>query len=114
MPSVDKAIKPRLLEAYLALDAFPDARAALHDLKRRGERTAILSNGSPRMLAATVEAAKFSAQLDAILSVDQIQIYKPRRESMPWSRKLFRKACRRAVRLLESLGRHGRHGLWIS
>src|SRR5882757_9266829 len=26
-PSVDKALKPRLLEAYLTLDAFPDARA---------------------------------------------------------------------------------------
>jgi 2-haloacid dehalogenase len=28
-PSVDKALRPKLLEAYFKLDAFPDARAAL-------------------------------------------------------------------------------------
>src|SRR5262245_4653005 len=46
--SVDKALKPKLLGAYLTLDAFPDARAVLRDLKARGETTAILSNGSPK------------------------------------------------------------------
>ena len=77
-PSVDKTLKPKLLDAYLALDAFPDARAVLRDLKARGETTAILSNGSPRMLAAAVAAAKID--LDAVLSVDAIRIYKPRPE----------------------------------
>ena len=78
--SVDKALKPKLLDAYLTLDAFADARAVLRDLKRRGETTAILSNGSPKMLAAAVEAAKIGADLDAVLSVDTIRIYKPRPE----------------------------------
>ena len=68
VPSVDKALKPRLLDAYLMLDAFPDARAVLRELKRRGEATAILSNGSPKMLAAAVEAAKIGGDLDAVLS----------------------------------------------
>ena len=77
-PSVDKTLKPKLLDAYLALDAFPDARAVLRDLKARGETTAILSNGSPRMLAAAVAAARID--LDAVLSVDAIRIYKPRPE----------------------------------
>ena len=64
-----------------ALDfAFPDARAALRDLKARGETTAILSNGTPKMLAAAVAAAKLGADLDAVLSVDAIGIYKPRPE----------------------------------
>jgi 2-haloacid dehalogenase len=76
--SVDKVLKPKLLDAYLALDAFPDARAVLHDLKARGEATAILSNGSPKMLSAAVAAAKID--LDAVLSVDAIRIYKPRPE----------------------------------
>ena len=31
-PSVDKALRPKLLEAYFKLDAFPDARAALRAL----------------------------------------------------------------------------------
>src|SRR5271170_6150064 len=47
VPSVDRALRGKLLEAYLRLDAFPDARAAVAALKARGLRTAILSNGSP-------------------------------------------------------------------
>jgi len=79
-PSVDKALRPKLLDAYLTLGAFPDARALLRDLKARGETTAILSNGAPRMLAAAVAAANVAGDLDAVLSVDAIRIYKPRPE----------------------------------
>ena len=50
VPSVDRALRPQLLEAYLKLDAYPDARDAVAALKARGLATAILSNGSPRML----------------------------------------------------------------
>jgi len=78
--SVDKALKPKLLGAYLTLDAFPDARAVLRDLKAPGETTAILSNGSPKMLAAAVAAADIGSHLDAVLSVDAIRLYKPRAE----------------------------------
>ncbi len=78
--SVDRALRPQLLDAYLKLDAFADARTALRDLKARGARLAILSNGSPRMLAAAVEAAGFSGLFDAVLSVDAIRRYKPRPE----------------------------------
>jgi len=70
-----------VLGAYLALDAFPDARAILRDLKARGDATAILSNGSPNMLAAAVEAAGIGGHLDAVLSVDAIRLYKPRPEA---------------------------------
>jgi 2-haloacid dehalogenase len=77
-PAVDTTLKPKLLDAYLKLDAFPDARTALRDLKAHGEATAILSNGTPRMLAAAVAAAKI--ELDAALSVDAIGMYKPRPE----------------------------------
>jgi HAD superfamily hydrolase (TIGR01493 family) len=38
VPSVDKALKPKLLEAYFQLDAFPDARAALRALKQAGKK----------------------------------------------------------------------------
>ena len=80
MPSVDRALRPQLLEAYLKLDAFPDACAALTGLKTHGVRLAILSNGTPRMLAAAVEAAEFAGFLDAVLSVDVLRFYKPRPE----------------------------------
>lgn len=80
VPSVDPALRQRLLDAYLVLDAFPDARLCLGDLKQRRVRTAILSNGSPRMLQAAVEAAKLETELDAVLSVDAVRLYKPRPE----------------------------------
>jgi 2-haloacid dehalogenase len=78
VPSVDRALRPKLLDAYFKLDAYPDAREVLRKLKARGERTAILSNGSPDMLAGAVEAAKIEDALDAVLSVDAIRMYKPR------------------------------------
>jgi 2-haloacid dehalogenase len=80
VPTVDKGLRAALLDAYFKLDAFPDARAALTALKAKGLRTAILSNGNPTMLSGAVEAAGISADLDAVLSVDAIRIYKPRRE----------------------------------
>jgi 2-haloacid dehalogenase len=79
-PAVDRALKPKLLDAYRILDAFPDAAAVLHALKARGHRTAILSNGSPAMLATAVDAAGLRSDLDAVLSVDAVRMYKPRPE----------------------------------
>jgi 2-haloacid dehalogenase len=80
VPSADRAIRSKLLEAYFALDAFPDARSALEELRKRGSRTAILSNGSPKMLRGAVEGARIGHLLDKVLSVDAIRMYKPRRE----------------------------------
>jgi 2-haloacid dehalogenase len=80
VPSADRRLRAKLLGAYRQLDAFADARATLRELKRRGHRTAILSNGSPDMLAAAVAAANLGADLDFVLSVDSIRMYKPRPE----------------------------------
>ena len=49
VPSVDKSLKPALLDAYFKLDAFPDARIALKALKAKGRKTGILSTGSPAL-----------------------------------------------------------------
>jgi 2-haloacid dehalogenase len=78
--SVDRALRPQLLDAYRHLDAFPDAREALTTLKAQGARLAILSNGSPPMLNAAVEASRIGGLLDAVLSVDAVRLYKPRPE----------------------------------
>ena len=77
-PSVDRALRPALLDCYFKLDAFPDAREALSRLKQKGVRTAILSNGSPKMLGAAVENARIGENLDAVFSVEAVRIYKPR------------------------------------
>ena len=79
-PSVDRALRQNLLDAYFKLDAFVDARAALENLKARGLSTAILSNGSPPMLEAAVTASGMANVLDAVLSVDAVRAYKPRPE----------------------------------
>jgi 2-haloacid dehalogenase len=79
-PAVDKTLRSALLDAYFKLDAFPDARAALKALKAKGVKTAILSNGNPTMLDGAVTAAGLGADLDAVLSVDPLRLYKPRQE----------------------------------
>ena len=94
VPSVDRALRDRLLDAYMTLDAFPDARAVLRDLKVRGEQTAILSNGSPAILKAAVDGAQLTDQLDAVLSVDGLRMYKPRPEVYALATEAF--ACRPA------------------
>lgn len=80
VPSVDRALRPQLLDAYLKLDAFPDARAAVAALKMQGARIAILSNGSPRMLQSAVAASGMTPFFDALISVDAVRLYKPRPE----------------------------------
>jgi len=79
-PAVDRALKPKLMDAYLTLDAYADAGPTLRALKARGHKTAILSNGSPDMLAAAVNGAALGSDLDAVLSVDVLRMYKPRSE----------------------------------
>jgi 2-haloacid dehalogenase len=70
-------LRGRLMALYLTLDAFPEVVDVLGRLKAAGLRTAILSNGSPKMLDAVVKAAKIDALLDEILSVEAVGIYKP-------------------------------------
>ncbi len=70
-------LRERLLSLYLTLDAFPEVRDTLARLKQAGMRTAILSNGSPHMLQAAVEGARIAHLVDAVLSVEEVGIYKP-------------------------------------
>ena len=66
-----------LLRDYLTLDAYGDAAPALGRLRDAGLKTAILSNGEPKMLAAATESAGLDSRLDAVLSVEEAGIYKP-------------------------------------
>jgi 2-haloacid dehalogenase len=75
---IDKpGLRERLMTLYLTLDPFPEVPNVLRRLKAAGMRTAILSNGSPRMLDAVIKAAKLDALLDAVLSVEEVGVYKP-------------------------------------
>jgi 2-haloacid dehalogenase len=70
-------LRDRLMNLYLALDAFPEVPDMLKRLKAAGLRTAILSNGAPRMLDAVVKGAGLDGLLDAVLSVEEVGVYKP-------------------------------------
>ena len=69
--------RARLLDAYLTLAAFPDVKPGLAALREKGLRLAILSNGEPRMLEAAARSAGILDLLDAILSVEEVKIFKP-------------------------------------
>lgn len=73
---LDAALIERLLGAYETLDAYPDVRPALDALKARGAKLAILSNGTPKMLASALAAASLEDLFDDVLSVDEIGTYK--------------------------------------
>jgi 2-haloacid dehalogenase len=69
--------RQRLMDSYLYLTPFPDVRPGLEALKASGMQLAILSNGEPRMLEAAANSAGIRELLDAIISVDDLKIFKP-------------------------------------
>jgi 2-haloacid dehalogenase len=73
----DTGLRDDLLNAYMELDCYPEVPEVLAALKEGGMRTAILSNGSPEMLDAAVKSSKLDALLDAVLSVQDLGIFKP-------------------------------------
>ena len=63
----DDGLRGRLMNLYLSIQAYPEVPAMLALLKARGIKLAILSNGTPEMLAAAVENAGIAAYFDALL-----------------------------------------------
>jgi len=72
----DPALRERLMNLYLELDAYPEVGETLARLKTAGFQLAILSNGSPAMLSAAVNNAGINALLDAVLSVEEVGVFK--------------------------------------
>ena len=77
VPDVDPSLRRALLEAYRTLDSYQEVPAVLGELGRQGARLAILSNGSPEMLAAATRSAGLDDLLHAVLSVEAAGIFKP-------------------------------------
>ncbi len=66
----------QLMGQYAKLQAFPENLGVLQDLKARGLKLAILSNGNPDMLNAAVQAAGMQDLFTQVLSVDSVQKFK--------------------------------------
>ncbi|SDW43678.1 haloacid dehalogenase type II [Roseicitreum antarcticum] len=75
----DPALRGRLLDLYHELAAFPEVPGVLDALKGQGLQLAILSNGAPQMLDAAARSAGISPLFDAILSVEDVGVFKPHR-----------------------------------
>jgi len=73
----DAALRDRLLALYWTLAAYPEVPEVLSRLKQSGIAAAILSNGSPDMLDAAVRSAGLTSELDAVLSVETVGVFKP-------------------------------------
>jgi 2-haloacid dehalogenase len=74
---VDPGVREPLMQAYLSLDAYPEVPDVLRRLRAGGLKTAILSNGEPRMLEAGARSAGIDGLLDAVLTVEDAGIFKP-------------------------------------
>ena len=72
----DAKLRARLMDLYRTLSCFPEVPQVLEDLKKAGFVTAILSNGSPSMLADAVAGAKLGHLLDHVLSVEDVGVFK--------------------------------------
>jgi 2-haloacid dehalogenase len=71
------ALRKRLMDCYLTLDAFPEVPAMLRRLKDANFAVAILSNGTPAMLAAAIRHAGIGNAIDHVLSVEDVGVFKP-------------------------------------
>jgi 2-haloacid dehalogenase len=69
-------LRTALLRGFDRLDPYPETADTLKRLRRGGAKVAILSNGSPAMLARLIGACGLDGHLDAVLSVDAVRAFK--------------------------------------
>ncbi len=73
----DPGLRADLLAAYRELGCYAEVSDVLSNLRNRSFRLAILSNGSPEMLASATRNAGIAHLLDGVYSVEEVGIYKP-------------------------------------
>ena len=98
--------RERLLSIYFELPAFEEVPKALILLKKMHPEAAfgILSNGSTEMLDAAVEASGLRSYLDAILSVDDVGVFKTHPRTYSLVLKKFPSICASDVLFFSSNG----------
>ena len=73
----DPTLRARLMNLYLVSTSYPEVPHVLKQLKAAGIKLAILSNGTPPMLAAAVTNSGIAELFEAVLSVEEVKVYKP-------------------------------------
>jgi 2-haloacid dehalogenase len=67
----------RLVELYDHLQPFPDAIPALRALASAGYELAVLSNGTPAMIANCLDNSGLAGFFGQRISVDEVRVFKP-------------------------------------
>jgi 2-haloacid dehalogenase len=78
---LDEGTSRSLVDAWQNVRAYPDAVPALRQLRERGVRCAVLTNGTPATSAAAIANAGIASLLDVTLSVESAAVYKPNRRA---------------------------------
>lgn len=73
----DESQAAALMDEYRRLALYPDVPDALARLHAGGRGLAILTNGSPDMIVPLVAHHGMESLFDAVLSVDELKMYKP-------------------------------------
>ena len=77
--SVPAGVRENLMEAYRTLDAYPEVAGMLAQLKARGSKLAILTNGDADMIEAAVRSAGLGGVFDHLITVHEAGVFKPHR-----------------------------------
>ena len=87
----DVELKTRLLNLYWELDTYSEVKLVLSKLSEIKISCAILSNGSRKMLNSAVINSKVESYFKAVLSVDEVKVFKP--DSKVYQMVLDRERC---------------------
>jgi 2-haloacid dehalogenase len=75
--NINKDMKTELLNLYKKLSPFSEVKETLENLKKKGIKLSILSNGTPELLNMLVVSNKLDKIFDDIFSIEEVRIYKP-------------------------------------
>ena len=73
---LNESAESALMHQYAQLEIFPDVVSTLIQLKNKGLNTAILSNGSQKMLQDVVDKNALTAFFNRLVSVDDVKHFK--------------------------------------
>jgi len=66
-----------LMDSFRTLRAYPEVPEVLRRARSAGLVTAVLSNGTPDMLAQATSAAEIADLIDVVLSAESVGVFKP-------------------------------------
>lgn len=74
----DTRLLARMMEAWLSPPLYREVPGVLAQLRSAGIKTAIVSNGTRKMLTAGIAAAGLDSGVDAVLSAEEAGVFKPK------------------------------------